>query len=155
MNSTKCINFRTSDPLCLCASPCKLNCILKREHPDLTPGQGEARARVTGWCPTVTVMRPTVTVRCLDTSNPALWQSTPSPWCRVTRMTIVLSSLASIFLSHYMALNVFQGPPAQSQPSECGRQHTLISVHAQTAAWQQSNGNSEAKTSDKCGEWRD
>ena len=47
--------------------------------------------------------------------------------------------------------------PATSiaQPSECGRQHTLISVHAQTAAWQQSNGNSEARMSEKCGEWRD
>ena len=43
----------------------------------------------------------------------------------------------------------------QAQPSECGRQHTLISVHAQTAAWQQSNGNSEARMSEKCGEWRD
>ena len=42
-----------------------------------------------------------------------------------------------------------------SQPSECGRRHILISVHAQTAAWQQSNGNSEARMSEKCGEWRD
>ena len=42
-----------------------------------------------------------------------------------------------------------------SQPSECGRQHALISVHAQTAACQQSNGNSEAMMSEKCGEWRD
>ena len=42
-----------------------------------------------------------------------------------------------------------------TQPSECGRQHTLISVHAQTASWQQSNGNSEAMRSEKCGEWRD
>ena len=42
-----------------------------------------------------------------------------------------------------------------SQPSECGQQHTLISVHAQTAAWKQSNGNSEARMSEKCGEWRD
>ena len=42
-----------------------------------------------------------------------------------------------------------------TQPSECGRQHTLISVHAQTAAWQQSYGNSEARMSKKYGEWRD
>ena len=42
-----------------------------------------------------------------------------------------------------------------AQPSEYGRQHTLISVHAQTAAWHQSNGNSEARMSEKCGEWRD
>ena len=42
-----------------------------------------------------------------------------------------------------------------SQPPECERQHTLISVHAQTAAWQQSNINSEARMSEKCGEWRD
>ena len=41
------------------------------------------------------------------------------------------------------------------QPSECGRQHTLISVHAQTAALQQSNVNSEARMSEKCREWRD
>ena len=41
------------------------------------------------------------------------------------------------------------------QLSECGRQQTLISVHAQTAAWQQSNENSEARMSKKCGEWRD
>ena len=47
-------------------------------------------------------------------------------------------------------------PPWQtSQPSECEQQHNLISVHAQTAAWQQSNGNSEARMSEKCGEWRD
>ena len=44
--------------------------------------------------------------------------------------------------------------PDQPQPSECGGQHTLISVHAQTAAWQQSNGNSEGRMSKKCGEWR-
>ena len=42
-----------------------------------------------------------------------------------------------------------------SQPSGCGRKHTLISIHAQTAAWQQSNGNSEARMSEKFGEWRD
>ena len=46
-------------------------------------------------------------------------------------------------------------PLSVSQPSECGRQHTLISVHAQTAAWQQSNGNFEARMSEKYGEWRD
>ena len=45
-------------------------------------------------------------------------------------------------------------PSSRAQPSECGRQHTLISVHAQTAAQQQSNGNSEARMSEKCGEWR-
>ena len=42
-----------------------------------------------------------------------------------------------------------------SQPSECGRQNTRISVDAQTAARQQSNGNSEVRMSEKCGEWRD
>ena len=42
-----------------------------------------------------------------------------------------------------------------SQPSECGRQRTLISVHAQTAPRLQSNGNSEARMSQKCGEWKD
>ena len=42
-----------------------------------------------------------------------------------------------------------------SHPSECGQQHTLISVNAQTVAWQQSIGNSEATMSKKCGEWRD
>ena len=47
------------------------------------------------------------------------------------------------------------GISSAAQPSECGRQDTLISVHAQTAAWQQSNGNSEARMSEKCGEWRD
>ena len=42
-----------------------------------------------------------------------------------------------------------------SQPSECGRQHTLNIVNAQTAAQQQSNGSYEARMSGKCGEWRD
>ena len=42
-----------------------------------------------------------------------------------------------------------------SQPSECGLQHTLNIVHAQTAAQQQSNGSYEARMSGKCGEWRD
>ena len=42
-----------------------------------------------------------------------------------------------------------------AQPSECGRQHTLNIVHAQTAAQQQSNGSYEARMSGKCGEWRD
>ena len=42
-----------------------------------------------------------------------------------------------------------------TQPSECGRQQTLISLHSQTAAWQQCNGNSEARMSEKCGEWRE
>ena len=41
------------------------------------------------------------------------------------------------------------------QPSECGRQHTLNIVHAQTAAQQQSNESNEARMSGKCGEWRD
>ena len=35
------------------------------------------------------------------------------------------------------------------------RLHTMITVHAQTAAQQQSNGNFEARMSEKCGEWRD
>ena len=43
----------------------------------------------------------------------------------------------------------------RSQPSECEWQHTLISVHAQTAAWQQANGNFEARMFEKCGELRD
>ena len=38
-----------------------------------------------------------------------------------------------------------------TEPFECGRQHTLNSVYAQTAAWQQSNGNFEARMSEKCG----
>ena len=42
-----------------------------------------------------------------------------------------------------------------SKPSECGQQHTLNIVHAQTAAQQQSNGSYEARMSGKCGEWRD
>ena len=42
-----------------------------------------------------------------------------------------------------------------SQPSECGRQHTLNSVHAQIANRQQSNGNSEARMSEKCEKWID
>ena len=42
-----------------------------------------------------------------------------------------------------------------AQPSECGREHTLNIVHAQTAAQQQSNGSYEARMSGKCGEWRD
>ena len=32
---------------------------------------------------------------------------------------------------------------------------TRITVHAKTAAWQQSNGHSEARMSEKCGEWTD
>ena len=32
---------------------------------------------------------------------------------------------------------------------------TGIPVHAQTAAWQQSNGNSKARMSGKCEKWRD
>ena len=47
------------------------------------------------------------------------------------------------------------GNQSIAQPSECGRRHTLISVHAQAAAGQQSNGNSEARMSEKCGVWRD
>ena len=35
------------------------------------------------------------------------------------------------------------------------RLRTRITVHAQTAAQQQSNGNFEARMSEKCGEWRD
>ena len=35
------------------------------------------------------------------------------------------------------------------------RLRTRITIHAQTAARQQSNGNSEARMSGKCGEWRD
>ena len=35
------------------------------------------------------------------------------------------------------------------------RLHTRITVHAQTAAQQQSDGNFEARMSKKCREWRD
>ena len=35
-----------------------------------------------------------------------------------------------------------------TRPSECGRQHTLISLHAQTAGWQPSNGNFKARMSE-------
>ena len=42
-----------------------------------------------------------------------------------------------------------------TQPSECGREHTLNIVPAQTAAQQQSNESYEARMSGKCGEWRD
>ena len=35
------------------------------------------------------------------------------------------------------------------------RLHTRITLHAQTAAQQQSNENIEARMSEKCGEWRD
>ena len=37
-----------------------------------------------------------------------------------------------------------------TQPSECGRQRTLNTVHAQTAAQQQSNGSYEARMPGKC-----
>ena len=47
------------------------------------------------------------------------------------------------------------GQKKRSQPSECGRQHTLNIVHAQTAAQQQSIESNEARMSGKCGEWRD
>ena len=53
---------------------------------------------------------------------------------------------------HDICQVIFFPPP---QPSECGRQHTLNIVHAQTAAQQQSNGSYEARMSGKCGEWRD
>ena len=43
----------------------------------------------------------------------------------------------------------------RAQPSECGRQRTLNTVHAQTAAQQYSNGSYEARMSGKCGEGRD
>ena len=59
----------------------------------------------------------------------------------------VYDKLVAIHLKQYLW--------AIAQPSECGRQHTLISIHAQTSAGQQSNGNSEARMSEKCGEWRD
>ena len=52
-------------------------------------------------------------------------------------------------------LNIFLLGVSLSQPSKCGRQHTLNIVHAQTAAQQKSNGSSEARMSGKCGEWRD
>ena len=51
----------------------------------------------------------------------------------------ILSSSRDVSLSIYLSVpspcNFFRGSLALTQPSECGRQHTLVSVHAQTAAW--------------------
>ena len=82
--------------------------------------------------------------------------------CQYTSTSLPLSAYpnkpasASIPLPAYLCSHTYTSLPLQaSQPSECGRQHILISIHAQTAAWQQSNENSEAMMSQKCGEWRD
>ena len=69
----------------------------------------------------------------------------------VTIRTSQYAGFFSLMLGHYCRTQ--EG--LQPQPSECGLQHTLISVHAQSAAWQQSNGNSETRMSEKYGEWRD
>ena len=42
-----------------------------------------------------------------------------------------------------------------AQPSECGRQRTLISAHGHTAAWLQSNGNFAVWMSQISTEWRE
>ena len=43
----------------------------------------------------------------------------------------------------------------QTQPSECGRQRTLNSVHGHTAAWLQSNENFTVLISQISTEWRE
>ena len=45
--------------------------------------------------------------------------------------------------------------PEEHSPLILLQLHTRITGHAQTAAQQQSNGNFEARMSEKCGEWRD
>ena len=51
--------------------------------------------------------------------------------------------------------NVRRGGEIGHSPLILLQLHTRITVHAQTAAQQQSNGSYEARMSGKCGEWRD
>ena len=58
-------------------------------------------------------------------------------------------------LSQNLQFLLRRGLILQSQPSECGRQHTLNIVHGQTAAQRQANGSYEARMSGKFGKGRD
>ena len=66
---------------------------------------------------------------------------------------VLLACASDIIFHHkFLIFHVISSQHMQlAQPSECGRLHILISVHAQTAAWQQSNKISEARVSGKCG----